>query len=245
MYAASSPPPPDPRHPAEIGLDLGAAFSSQSTAGSAGVFEDWNIDDTLRTVEDRLNEPTRRRTSRPNSSNKPSAAPNQTAADREPYWRIDGAHAAMPKPHVTRRSRSAKPARTSGGLARGVLWLGFLALLAGAGVTFYGMLEDRLDLWNLGVPTLVSGTAAFLLGLVLQLEHIRRNSRQAVARLKQLDSHLAELERTTALLTVTQGGTSQAFYAHLAEQASPNLLLADLKGQIDLLSLKLGKRPAV
>jgi len=242
VFAAGSQ-PADARHPAEIGLDLGSSYRSATTAGTAGVFEDWNIDDTLRTVEQKLNEPSPRRTARPTGSQQPRGKQPQHAAEGQPYWRIDGAHIPAPKPHLTRTRRASKASRSTGGLARGVLWLGLLALLSGAGLLGYAMVDHRLDLWNLGLPTAVSGGAAFLLGLVLQLEHIRRNSRMAITRLKQLDTHLAELERTTNLLTITQGGTSQAFYAHMAEQASPNLLLADLKGQIDLLSLKLGKRP--
>ena len=245
VFAANPSATTDTSHPAEIGLDLGSSYRSASTAGTAGVFEDWNIDDTLRTVEQKLNEPSRRRTARPGQAQTRRDPQPQRSPEEQPYWRIDGAHVPLPKPHRARPRRTAKTSRSGGGLARGVLWLGLATLLTGASLLGYAMVDRRLDLWNLGLPTLASGAGAFLLGLVLQLEHIRRNSRLTIARLKQLDTHLAELERTTTLLSVTQGGSSQAFYAHMAEQASPNLLLADLKGQIDLLSLKLGKRPTV
>ncbi len=53
---------------------------------------------------------------------------------------------------------------------------------------------------------------------------------------------MQQLERTTSMLGVTHGSASQAFYTHLAEQAHPQMLLADLKGQIDLLAMNFAGR---
>ena len=39
------------------------------------------------------------------------------------------------------------------------------------------------------------------------------------------------------MLNVTHSSAAQAFYAHMADEASPQTLLADLKGQIDLLAI--------
>ena len=84
-----------------------------------------------------------------------------------------------------------------------------------------------------------------LVGMMLQVERIWRNSRQASERLRQVDSQLDDLQQTTAALENTHDATSQAFYTHMAEDANPHLLLADLKGQLDMLAVKIAKRRQV
>ena len=90
----------------------------------------------------------------------------------------------------------------------------------------------------------VAGLVWLVLGIVLQLERIWQNSRHAVRKLDQVKSQLNHLERTTTMLGTTHGSAAQAFYAHMAEQADPQYLLADLKGQLDLLALSISRRSA-
>ncbi len=94
------------------------------------------------------------------------------------------------------------------------------------------------------MPIALAGQVGLLLGLVLQSERIWHNSRYAVGKLDHVDSQLHKLKQTTSMLGVTHGSAAQAFYAHLADEADPHLLLADLKGQIDLLAVTLSKRSA-
>jgi hypothetical protein len=82
----------------------------------------------------------------------------------------------------------------------------------------------------------------FLVGLVWQIERIWRNSRFAVQKLRELDTQLRQLEQTTSMLGMTHGSASQAFYSHMADGANPHMLLADLKGQIDLLAMNFSRR---
>ena len=53
-----------------------------------------------------------------------------------------------------------------------------------------------------------------------------------------VDEQLHDL-RTAATLPSAAHGPSGAFYAHWAGGAGPEILLADLKSQLDLLALKL------
>lgn len=214
------------QHPAETGLDL-----TTPPAASGVPFEDWDLDQTLRSLEARVGAAPRR-----------ERAANE--ASREPYWRVDGAHLTPPPPHEKPKRRAQPVARRGNTFARSMLWLGLLGLIGGAALFGYGAVEEHFELVALGLPTAGSGAICFLLGLVLQLERIWSNSRMAVSKLKHIDAQLAQLERTTTMLGVTQGSASQAFYSHLAESASPHLLLADLKGQIDLLALSMARRGA-
>ena len=53
---------------------------------------------------------------------------------------------------------------------------------------------------------------------------------------------LDDLRQTTSLLGSNHGSAAQAFYAHLAQGANPQMLLADLKGQLDLLAIRMAQR---
>lgn len=214
-------------HPAEIGLDLGTPFDLGPN------FDDWQLAQNLQALEARLGPSPERRESR-------SARPAQPArpASRQPEYRIDAAHTTPRAPHrPRRRARAASP----GLLVPSALWLGLVALVGGGVLLGCSIVEQRPDLWNVGLPVVASGACVFLLGLALQLERIWTNSRYAVYKLRQLDSQLVELERTTSMLGTTHGSASQAFYSHMAESANPHLLLADLKGQVDMLAMNLAR----
>jgi hypothetical protein len=43
-------------------------------------------------------------------------------------------------------------------------------------------------------------------------------------------------------MSVTHSAPAQSFYAHMAGGASPQLLLADLKGQLDLLAVRMSEQ---
>ena len=85
------------------------------------------------------------------------------------------------------------------------------------------------------------GQAGFVIGLVLQLERLWHNSRATSSSLTQLDRQLSELRHATTMLSSTHSTPAQSFYVHMAEGASPHLLLADLKGQLDLLAQRMSR----
>jgi hypothetical protein len=99
----------------------------------------------------------------------------------------------------------------------------------------------RGDLWSIGLPVAVVGLLALAVALVMQLDRLSGDHRQTAARLERFDSRLLQLRRDAA---ISDGGTrpaGDAFYAHLADGASPQLLLTDLKSQLELLTHRLGQ----
>jgi hypothetical protein len=134
-------------------------------------------------------------------------------------------------------------AQASGGF---VAWLfllaGTTALVCGGVLVGWSLYASRPSLCNLGLPFLLGGQAALLLGVVLQLLRFWQNHRAAAERLAQVDRQLGDLEQTTSLLGNTYGAGSSTFFAHLAEGASSHMLLADLKGQMDLLAMKMSRK---
>jgi hypothetical protein len=165
--------------------------------------------------------------------------------------RADWPHAGPPGWHVhptarpARRTVQRKPAqrgRLLGLLLGVVLVLGISAVLGGGAVAGWSIWMRRQDLWVLAAPTALGGQVLLLIGLVLQLHRLGRNSRHAAGKLDRLDQEIHELRTTTTLLGTTHGPSAAAFYAHLADGASPQILLSDLKGQLDILALKLGRQ---
>lgn len=80
----------------------------------------------------------------------------------------------------------------------------------------------------IGLPLTLFRQAGLILGLVLQPETLWQTNRATTQTLSALSTNLAV--------------PLHAFYMHLAEGASPHLLLADLKGQLDQLSDQMSKR---
>ncbi len=145
------------------------------------------------------------------------------------------------------RGPSASPQKTAsagGGLAGffiGVaLTLGTMAFGCGLALLGWSAYSGSHELWTFGAPIVLAGQIALVFGLVLQLDRIWRDSRRAAARLETVDEQIDELKTTTSLLGTTHG-PSAAFYAHWAGGAGPDILLSDLKSQLDLLAVKLAK----
>ena len=154
-----------------------------------------------------------------------------------------GAPAAAPLVFARPKPAEAPIARPRGSLlAWCVLLLGVVALAGGGSLLALAYVVQSDELWSLGMPITIAGQVSLLLGLVLQLERVWRDNRYAVDKLGEVDRRLADLNQATTMLGVTHGSASQAFYAHMAEGASPHLLLADLKGQLDLLAVRMSER---
>ena len=227
---------------ADYGLELTAAAPTGSKPSMD--FDDWDLDPDLRSFKNAR--------SAHHMANLP---PNPGLGN---WHRMDANHAMaptgqppalaqplMPPTTHARCERSIErreSAKRASWLAWSVMSLGLMAFTCGGVLLAWSFLSGRLDLWNLGIPVSVSGQIALVAGLVLQLERIWQNNRYAVDKLEEVDAHLADIKHSQSLLRVNHGSASQAFYAHMAEGANPSLLLADLKGQLDLLAVRLAER---
>jgi hypothetical protein len=138
-------------------------------------------------------------------------------------------------------ARVAAGGRT-GGMAWFVVSLGLTGLICGVALLLGSTVTGRGTLWTLGLPIAVGGQVVLLLGLALQLERIGQGSRRAADKLDHVDEQLYDLQQATSLLGTTHSSASQAFYAHLAEGANPQMLLADVKSQLDLLAMRMSQR---
>ncbi|HLA86183.1 MAG TPA: hypothetical protein VJL29_15455 [Thermoguttaceae bacterium] len=172
-----------------------------------------------------------------------------TSAPGKKHYRIDAAHDMGPGPHFDRR-----PARQSDGnlnlagvLLGAVTWttltLGLMASACGGVLLAWSAVVRRDDLWNVGLPIALGGVLALIVALVLQLDRLAHEHRRTASQIEQFDSRLVQLRRDAAM-SADARPTGSAFYAHLAGGASPQMLLSDLRSQLDLLTERLGRPDA-
>ncbi|MCH8923146.1 MAG: hypothetical protein IIA67_08380 [Planctomycetes bacterium] len=181
--------------------------------------------------------------------------PNDDGPYRKERVRIDPQHDSFgpwhpgrltttvgrPKKTPPPRRQSSEP-RGSSLLAMGTVALGTAAFLCGAVLLGWSLVEGYAHLWSLGLPIILGGQVLLLVALVTQLERIWSEGRRTSAKIEEVDERIADLKHSTRMLGVSHGSASQAFYAHMAEGASGELLLADLKGQLDLLAVRMSQR---
>lgn len=160
--------------------------------------------------------------------------------------RLDQPHAAARLPHFRgpRPGRAARRTRQKNSLA-GLAWLalslGTSAFVCGGILLGWSLLADRPELWSVGLPVTLCGQVALLAGLILQLDRLWHDHRRAEAKLDHMDAELHVLRQTTTLLGNSPASPGTAFYAHFAEGAAPQLLLSDLKSQLDLLAVRISQ----
>jgi hypothetical protein len=146
-----------------------------------------------------------------------------------------------PRSAPARSQPAPRPRRLMAALAMLALSLGLMAFACGGALMAWGWIDGRGELWNFGTPIALAGQCVMLRGLLLQLERLWRSGGDTASQLSQVDEQLRDLERNAQLQTAAQTGSAQAFYAHLSEPAPPPILLADLKGQLDLPAERVGR----
>lgn len=149
----------------------------------------------------------------------------------------------QPTLHFAPHKRTATR-RADGGqfVAWLLVLLGALALVGGVATIGWSLWAGQMQFWNLGLAVTLAGQGVLIFGLVLVVSRLWRNSRYASGRLQEAHVRLVQLQNTADSLTTMRGG-APAFYAELARGASPQMLLANLKGQLDQLTTRLGGNP--
>ena len=125
-----------------------------------------------------------------------------------------------------------------------LICLGVLSLTSGAVLLGWSALAPLPSVWGLGLALIGAGHAVLAVGMVLQIDRVAASSRTAKERCEDVERKINDVKHLVTLLGTTNGATSQSFYSHLAGGASPELLLADLKGQLDMLAVRISERSA-
>jgi hypothetical protein len=209
----------------------GIRVDQPKATGEAPAYDGWELDEQLRHIE-RVLQSAKVRSQR------------SEAIYRREASRLDLPHTGPPERHSLSKQRMAQP--TGRSPAAGVftwlaLSLGTASFVCGGILLGWSLAAGRQELWTIGLPVALVGQIVLLIGLVLQLDRLWRDSRASAAKLDNVDQQLGELKATTTLLGTSQGPAASVFYSHLAGGAGPQLLLTDLKSQIDLLAMKIAQ----
>jgi hypothetical protein len=147
-----------------------------------------------------------------------------------------------PAPQMRILSTAPALASQSNWIAWLVISSGVMLFMCGGVLLGWSFFSEQALLWRVGLPATLFGQALLIAGLVLQLESLWHVHRQTSQSLRKLGGELKQLEHATTMLASTHSTAAQSFYVHLAERASPHLLLADLKGQLDVLAMRLAQQ---
>ena len=120
-----------------------------------------------------------------------------------------------------------------------VVVVGALALVAGIGLVAWSLSAQQMTYWNLALGLTLGGQGTLILGLVLVVSRLWRSSRYAANKLQEVHTRLGNLQHAADALAAMRSGGAPAFYADLVRGASPQVLLANLKGQVDQLATQL------
>jgi hypothetical protein len=117
--------------------------------------------------------------------------------------------------------------------------LGTMAMIFGVGILAWSLAMPQPLWWNWGVGITLAGQSIMVAALIQLLASLWNQSRHASGRLTAVQQELAELQRTADLLMSSRTSGAASFYADVARQANPQLLLVNLKGQLDELAARL------
>lgn len=122
-----------------------------------------------------------------------------------------------------------------------VVFVGTMVLGGGIGLVAQSLSTQQMVYWNLALGLTLGGQGTLILGLVLVVSRLWRSSRHVAGKLHDAVARLGQLQQTADALSAMRSGGAPAFYADLARGASPQMLLANLKGQLDQLAARLGR----
>jgi hypothetical protein len=90
----------------------------------------------------------------------------------------------------------------------------------------WSIVAGRQELWSMGIPVLLAGQIGLLVGLILQLDRLWHENRHTAAKVDRLDHQLHE---------------SRGYRLDPVEQSGADQILAELRGQLELLSEKISR----
>ena len=93
--------------------------------------------------------------------------------------------------------------------------------------------------WQWGMTATFAAEGMFVLGLTWMAVRLWHNSRRINRQLNGVDRQLGDIQRLTGSLVGSRLSASQHYYEHFNQAASPHLLVANLRGQVDQLATRI------
>jgi hypothetical protein len=167
------------------------------------------------------------------------------------WARLDAPHVGPQGWHFPELARAKAARRRAAGARRPESWLpaltwsvlavGLMASAFGGVLLVWAAATGRNELWTIGMPVGLGGQIVLVIGLILQLDRLWHDNRHTAAKLDHVDERLHDLNQTASRLGTSPATASSSCHPHLPAGANPQMLLAELKTQLDMLAVKLGQ----
>jgi hypothetical protein len=193
--------------------------------------EDWEFEETIKEAQQLVhNVATQQRLSLDQANRTRTDPPHLGWRDRPP------GNDAVPA-----RGTFSLPSQPSGLVAWIILAVGLGGFVCGTALIGLSLFKQQPTLWQLGLPLALLGQVAVLFVVVWQLDVVWHSNRATFVALHAMDEQIRQLRQESKRSQSIDGDDTPMFYRHVAEGASPHVLLEDLKQQIDVLSLQLSR----
>lgn len=118
---------------------------------------------------------------------------------------------------------------------------GATTLGLGIGLLLWSVWGEQPELWTAALAATLTGQGLLILGLVQLVSVLWTAGRGAAHRLAQMHEELRALRRATDTAAGRHAASATQFYADLTQNAGPEVLLGNLRGQLDALSARVRK----
>ena len=209
-------------------FDIAQAKAEQTLTPPTDWFEQDTTNQRLREIDRMLHSPYRRTEVTPRENNTwpempapPVAAPPQSPLATRPSARV------------------AKPTTFSWLLSM-LLCCGVIGFCIGSGLLAWSAGFQLPQLWQHGMTLTIGAEGLLILSLTWMAIRLWRNGRQVNHQLDGVGQQLDQMQQLTGTLAGSQTASSQHFYHHFSQAASPHLLVANLRGQVEQLAGRVG-----
>ena len=120
-----------------------------------------------------------------------------------------------------------------------LLLAGVIGFAGGAGLLVWAAAFQLPGAWHWGMTSTIAAEGVLILGLTWMAGRLWRNSRKLNYQLADVEEQLYDIERLTGSLTGSRMSCSQHYYDHFNQGASSQMLLANLRGQVDQLAQRM------
>jgi len=167
--------------------------------------------------------------------NSPPMQYNAASAIEPPPLPAENELRAIAKKNAQEAAGEMSP--TSGSWVASMLLVGgALGFFCGAGLLAWSTAYQLPKVWQWGMMSTIASEGALILGLVWMAVRLWRNSRRMNRQLNGVDQQLAEVHQLAGEMVDSRMSSSQHYYAHFSQVASPQMLAANLRGQVDQLA---------
>lgn len=119
-----------------------------------------------------------------------------------------------------------------------LLGTGVVCFFTGLGLLGWSVAFELPLAWQQGMTLTIAAEGLLILSLTWMAVRLWRSGRLMNRQLCSVDQQLAEIEKVTGTLAGQQHSSSQHFYHHFSQAASPHMSVANLQGQVDQLAAR-------